>query len=212
MPSKGSVTRWLDQAQAGDSDAAQQLWQRYFDRLVRLARAKLQGAPRGMADEEDVALSAFDSFYRGVEQGRFPRLNDRDNLWKLLVVITARKAGKLKRDAGRHKRGGRGEHDASTPHDASPSPPPAMGKEKEDDLELDELVSREPSPEFAVQVAEECQRLLDGLKDDVARAVALAKMEGYTNAEIAAKLDYAPRTIERKLAVIRGRWEKEKQP
>jgi DNA-directed RNA polymerase specialized sigma24 family protein len=210
MPSKGSVTQWLDQAQAGQAEAAQQLWQRYFDRLVRLARGKLHGAPHGMADEEDVALSAFDSFYRGIEQGRFPRLSDRDNLWKLLVVITARKAGKLKRDASRQKRGGSREQDVSTPHDAS-APPPAASKGKDDDLELDELVGREPSPEFAAQVAEECQRLLDGLKDDMARAVALAKMEGYTNEEIARKLDCAPRTVERKLAVIRGRWEKEEQ-
>src|SRR5213082_599403 len=106
MPPQGSVTQWLGQAQAGDAAAAQQLWQRYFGRLVGLARVKLRGAPRGMADEEDVALSAFDSFYRGVEQGRFLQLNDRDNLWSLLVVITARKAGKLKRDASRQKRGG----------------------------------------------------------------------------------------------------------
>jgi DNA-directed RNA polymerase specialized sigma24 family protein len=197
MPSKGSVTRWLDQAQAGDTEAAQQLWQRYFDRLVRLARGKLRGSPRGMADEEDVALSAFDSFYQGVEQGRFPRLCDRDNLWSLLVVITARKAGKVKRDASRQKRSGTRAGDEA-------------GSDR-DNLKLDEVIGREPSPEFAAQVAEECQRLLASLKDDVARAVALCKMEGYTNEEIAQKLDCAARTVERKLSVIRGRWEKESE-
>jgi len=193
MPSKGSVSRWLGQAETGDTAAAQQLWQRYFGRLVGLARGKLRGAPRGMADEEDVAISAFDSFYRGVEQGRFPRLNDRDNLWSLLVVITARKAGKLKRDASRQKRGGARQQEAAP---------------KNDDLELDELIGREPSPEFAAQVAEDCQRLLGLLKDDVAREIAVCKMEGYSNEEIAKKLECAPRTVERKLSVIRGRWEK----
>ncbi len=207
MSSKGSVTRWLDQAQAGQAEAAQQLWQRYFDRLVRLARGKLQGTPRAVADEEDVALSAFDSFYRGLEQGRFPRLGDRDNHWRLLVVITARKAGKLKRDAGRQKRGGARQQAPSTPTSAGP----AEARGKSEDVELEELIGREPSPEFAAQVAEECQRLLDALTDDVTRAVALTKMEGYTNEEIAKKLDCAPRTVERKLAVIRGRWEKEKE-
>jgi DNA-directed RNA polymerase specialized sigma24 family protein len=194
MPSKGSVTRWIGQAEAGDAEAAQRLWQRYFGRLVGLARVKLRGSPRGMADEEDVALSAFDSFYRGVEQGRFPRLNDRDNLWSLLVVITARKAGKLKRDAGREKRGGIREEQA----------PP-----RTDDLELEEVIGREPSPLFAALVAEECERLLDSLADDETRTIALCKMEGYTTEEIAKKLDCAPRTVERKLSLIRGRWEKE---
>ena len=46
---------------------------------------------RRAADEEDVALSAFDSFCRGAEQGRFPQLDGRDDLWHLLVVITVRK-------------------------------------------------------------------------------------------------------------------------
>jgi DNA-directed RNA polymerase specialized sigma24 family protein len=195
MPSKGSVTQWLGQAQNGDQAAAQQLWQRYFGRLVGLARVKLRGASAAMADAEDVALSAFDSFYRGVEQGRFPQLQDRDNLWSLLVVITARKAWKLKQEAGRQKRGGgraEGEAGATSDHTA-----------------LEEVIGREPSPAFAAQVAEECQRLLDALEDDLSRAIALGKMEGYTNAEIAGKLDCALRTVERKLSLIRGLWEKE---
>ena len=194
MPSKGSVTGWLGLAQAGDADAAQQLWQRYFGRLVALARSKLRGSPVAVADEEDVALSAFDSCYRGIEQGRFPRLADRDNLWSLLVVITARKAGKLKRDASRQKRGGTREEQAGNNMDVP---------------ELEAIIGPEPSPDFAVQVAEEYQRLLDGLGDDLARAVAMGKMEGYRNEEIATKLDCALRTVERKLRVIRRCWEKE---
>ena len=67
-----SVTQWIDRLKAGDPDAAQELWERYFRRLVGLARKKLRAAPRRAADEEDVALSAFDSFCRGAEQGRFP--------------------------------------------------------------------------------------------------------------------------------------------
>src|ERR1043165_1882401 len=89
MNGDGSITRWIGQLKAGDPVAAQLLWERYFRRLVGLARKKLDGAPRRMADEEDVALSAFDSFCRGAEHGRFPRLEDRDDLWRLLVVITA---------------------------------------------------------------------------------------------------------------------------
>jgi DNA-directed RNA polymerase specialized sigma24 family protein len=197
MSSHGSVTHWLGQAQAGFPEAAERLWERYFRRLVGLARLKLRGFPRGIADEEDVALSAFDSFYRGVQQGRFPKMADRDNLWKLLMVITARKAWKLKRDQGRQKRGGAGPGDQESP--------------KLNNADLEELIGREPSPEFAAQVADECHRLLEGLTDDVARSVALAKMEGYTNEEIAAKLDCVPRTVERKLRLIRDLWQKESQ-
>ena len=56
--------------------------------------------PRVAADEEDVALSAFDSFCRGAQRGRFPQLDDRDNLWRLLVVITSRKAVDLAQHEG----------------------------------------------------------------------------------------------------------------
>src|SRR5947209_3964759 len=106
MASDGSVTRWLKQLQVGDPAAVQQLWERYFPRLVGLARKKLQDAPQRLADEEDVALSAFHSFCRNAEQERFPHLLDRDGLWRLLVVITARKAAHLLRAEGRQKRGG----------------------------------------------------------------------------------------------------------
>src|SRR5439155_2313361 len=106
MPPSGSVSCWIDQLKIGDAAAAQPLWERYFQQLVRLARKKLQGVPRGAADEEDVALNAFDSFCRGAQQGRFPKLEDRDDLWQLLILITARKALDLRRHEFRQKRGG----------------------------------------------------------------------------------------------------------
>lgn len=195
MSSEGSVTRWLGALQAGDSAAAQQLWERYFRRLVGLARHKLQGAARRVADEEDVALSAFDSFCRNAEQGRFPLLADRDSLWRLLVVVTARKAAHLVRDERRQKRGG----DAVQAHGTA-------------DGILEKLLSQEPGPDFAAEVAEECQRLLQRLGDPELTSVALARMEGYTVEEIAAKIGCAPRSVKRKLRLIRTIWEKEMEP
>ena len=194
MSSEGSVTRWLGALRAGDPAAAQPLWERYFHRLVGLARQRLFGARRRAADEEDVALSAFDSFCRAAEAGRFPELADRDGLWRLLVTVTARKAAHLARDEGRQKRGG-GAVAAADP-----------------EVVLAEVLSREPSPAFAAEVAEECRRLLAGLGDPDLEAVALWKMEGYDNAEIAAKLGCAPRTVERRLQLIRKLWEKEAPP
>jgi RNA polymerase sigma factor (sigma-70 family) len=184
MGDEGSVSAWLDRLKAGDRAGTGRLWERYFERLVRVARARLQGAPRRAADEEDVALSAFHSFCRAAEKGRLPRLLDRDSLWRLLVVITSRKAAHLARDEGRLKRR-----------------PPA---EKEADLET--LLASEPTPEFAAQLADEIQRLLDALDSPELAQVALWKMEGYSNDEIAVKLDCVPRTVERRLVLIRRIW------
>jgi DNA-directed RNA polymerase specialized sigma24 family protein len=179
------ITRWLERLKVGDRAAAQKLWERYFHRLVALARGKLHAASRRIADEEDVALSAFDSFCRGAEQGRFPKLDDRDDLWQLLVVIAARKAFDLLNYERRQMRGG------------------GVAIEQQD---LEQILGREPSPEFAAQMADECDRLFKLLADPELVAVARWKMEGFTNAEISSKLDCAPRTVERKLGLIRAVW------
>jgi len=195
MSSEGSVTHWLDALLDGNQAAAQQLWERYFQRLVELARHKLRNTPKRIADEEDVALSAFDSFCRNVEKGRFPKLADRDSLWRLLMVITARKAAGLRRFEGRQKRGG----------DSTPA-------EESENSCLDWVLSREPDPGFAAEVAEECERLLRKLGAADLETVALRKMEGYTVEEIAVELGCVPRSVKRKLRLIRGIWESEGGP
>ncbi len=200
MSSEPRVSLWLDQLKAGDHDAAQKLWEVYYHRLVGLARAKLQGARRRAADEEDVALSAFDSFCRGAEQDKFPQLNDRDNLWRLLVTLTVRKAHHLLRDQQAHKRGGGAVLGESAL---------LGGADSADGAGLEQVLGREPTPAFAAEVADECQRLLDRLDDDVLRTVALRKMEGDTNDEIAAWLGCAPSTVERRLRLIRRIWKSE---
>ena len=197
----GSVTFWLGRLKAGDPEATQKLWEGYFQRLVRLARGRLQAAPRRAADEEDVALSAFDSFCRGVEEGRFPRLSDRDDLWQLLVLLTARKASNLVRLERRQRRGGGKVLNAS-----------ALAPGPEEETALAKMIGREPDPEFAVQVAEECRRLLERLDDPTLQAIAVWKMEGHTNEEIAEKLGRAVGTVERKLQLIRKVWGTERLP
>jgi DNA-directed RNA polymerase specialized sigma24 family protein len=198
MAQDESVSQWIGQLQAGDPAAAQKLWERYFQRLVGLARKKLKGLRKRLADEEDVALSAFDSFCRGNEQGRFPQLRDRDNLWRLLFTITIRKAYQLAQHEGRQKRGGQ-----AVLGESALTSPEASGSAEGG---LEQFVDREPTPEFAAQVAEECQQLLASLPEADLRSVAQWKMEGYTNEEIAAKLGCALRSVERKLHVIRSLW------
>jgi DNA-directed RNA polymerase specialized sigma24 family protein len=199
MDPQATVTFWIDQLKAGKREAAQPLWERYVHQLVHLARKKLGGAARATADEEDVVLSAFNSFFLAAEQGRFPQLADRDDLWRLLVVITERKAINQVRDQQRQKRGGGkvlGEAALATPASGST----AGGG-------LGQVPGPEPTPDFAVMVAEECQALLDALGDEVLRRVALAKLEGHSNEEIGRRLGIAMRTVERKLGLIRQVWE-----
>ena len=189
MSSDPSVSCWIRELQSGDQSAAQRLWERYFEQLVRLARQKLPDRLRRHTDEEDVALSAFKSFCRGIQSGRYPHLADRDDLWRLLVTITAHKAIHVVRRAQRQKRGGNGNQ-----------PAPDDGKNA---VDLNEVIGQEPSPEFSLQVAEELDRLLARIADSTLQTVAVLKMEGYTNAEIALRQDCTVRTIERKLRLIR---------
>jgi DNA-directed RNA polymerase specialized sigma24 family protein len=193
MASDGSITRLIVLLKEGDRAAAQPLWDAYFRRLVGLARARLRGTPRGMADEEDVALSAFDSFLRRAERGQYPQLTDRDDLWQLLFVITVRKAIGLVRHQGRARRGS-GRVTALT--DLA-------------DWDPETILGPEPTPELAVQLAEESRRLLDCLGDETLRVVAQWKLEGWTNREIAARLGCVVHTVERKLRSIRRLWSKE---
>jgi DNA-directed RNA polymerase specialized sigma24 family protein len=199
----GSVTLWISDLKAGDTAAAQPLWDRYFDRLVSLARARLRVTrrPGAVEDEEDAALSAFDSLCAGAARGRFPNLADRDDLWRILVVITARKVVDQRRRHGRQKRGG-GKL-------AGESVLPGFGDDRGG---LGEVIGREPTPEFAAQVAEEHGRLLEALGDDTLRRIALWKMEGHTSSEIAGFLGCALRTVNNKLKLIRRTWLAEGTP
>jgi DNA-directed RNA polymerase specialized sigma24 family protein len=196
MPDIGSVTRLFGQIRAGDPAAVQQLWERYFRRLVGLARLKLGHAPRRAADEEDIALSALDSFCRHAEEGRFLQLSDRDSLWRLLVVLTVRKVQHLVRDEARQKR---------VPNrpmaDRCPDPDEASV--------LEQVFCREPTPDMEAQMTEEYGELLRRLGDSELETIALLRMEGYTVEEIAQKLGFVGRSIKRKLHQIRTIWQKE---
>jgi DNA-directed RNA polymerase specialized sigma24 family protein len=185
-----SVTQWIAALKQGDESAAQALWNAYFRRLVGLARGRLRDAPRRMADEEDVALHAFDSFCRGAQGGRFPRLDDRHDLWQVLVLITVRKAINLRNYETRQSRGMGKVHSLS---DLSPRALESVGAD-------------EPTPEFAAQCAEQYRRLIERLGDSTLECVAAFKLEGWTNDEIAARLGCVVSTVERKLARIRAKW------
>ena len=101
-----SITCWIEALKAGQPDAAQKLWETYYARLVALARRRLGDVPRRTFDEEDIALSAFHSVCARAADDAFPQLNDRHDLWALLITVTARKVAEQKRHLLRQKRGG----------------------------------------------------------------------------------------------------------
>ena len=186
-----SVSRWLAGVREGDAVAAQRLWERYFQRLVRYARRRLGSTPKRSGDEEDVALGAFDSFFRAAEAGRFPKLDGRDDLWRILLRLTARKAVDLQRHEGAAKRRHLDEAAIDGDHESR---------------QLAQFLGDEPDPAVAAAVADECERLLGALPEDL-RELAIARMEGYAVEEIARDQDCSVRTVERRLRLIRKTWQ-----
>jgi RNA polymerase sigma factor (sigma-70 family) len=179
-----SITRLIRAAEEDRDSAVGPLLAAYFDRLVRLARQRLQNMPGMAGYDEDLALRSFYSVYRRVRDPARPlRLSGRDDLWRLLATRTISRAIDLIR---KHR-----PQEAPGAHD------------------VEGLLAREPTPEDAAEIADECRRLLDLLDEPQLRQIALWKVEGYTNEEIAARLRCVPRTIERKVRRIRVLWKHE---
>jgi DNA-directed RNA polymerase specialized sigma24 family protein len=193
---ENSVTMWIDGIKAGDGSDIQRLWDRYFERLVRLAGARLPAHGRRTFDEQDVALSAFQSFCDRAGRGQFPQMSGRDDLWRLLATITVRKALATMRHQNRQKRGeGRvlGESALLVGDDSS-----SEG--------LAEVLDREPTPDEVVQFADDYGRFLARLQEPALRTVALRRLEGQSSREIAQMLGVSTKTVERKLQLIRAIW------
>lgn len=197
----GSVTNWIHALVDADSDVdqqQQQLWDRYFHRLVEFARARLGRTPPVSEDEEDVAIRALSNFFCGARAGRFPNLKDRHGLWQLLTKITARQASNQRKRVLAQKRGGGRVHSqcalGATDSDASDGP---QG--------IHSVSGVDPPPDFLAEMSEQCNLLLAQLPDDL-REIARYKLEGFSHAEIAAKIGKVERTVERKLHDIRRTW------
>lgn len=167
---------------------------------MRLARNKLPLAARRAADEEDIAISVFHSFYQAAKKGRFPDLADRDELWRLLFRMTARKAVGHVRHEYRQRRGGgkvRGESAVTAPGELER--PQAFAN----------VIGDEPTPAFALLMAEQCERMLNQLAQQhkTLPAIAEDKLAGYDNEEIAQRQNCGLRTVERRLKLIRDIWQ-----
>ncbi len=189
-----SVTWMIERLKADDSQAAGEIWQRFFARLLPLARARLRGLSDRAVDEEDVLVSVFDRFFRAAGENRFARLSDRDDLWQILLMLTDRKVVEHFRHSQAQKRGG--------------GQVVRLGDVAENnDANFLELADQEPGPEFIAAFNDNLSNALTRLGEEKTRDVALLKLEGFENQEIADKLRIGLSSVERKLRVIREAWQ-----
>jgi len=197
--SSESVTEWLEGLKQGESDAAQRIWERYFDRLLRLARARLGPTRSPQVDHDDVVSEAFANFCRAVEAGRFPKLADRDDLWQLLVMLTERRVvDQIRRDRAKKREMPAAAATAAPTLDSSAG---QVGR-----ATANQIVDDQPTPALAAELAEQLQLLLSALPNDMMRNIVTAKLEGFTNQEISQRLNTSLRNVERKLGLIRRIW------
>ena len=200
MVTDESVTDWIASLKAkDDSTAAERLYQRYMGRLKALARVKLGATSRRASDEEDIAIIALQSVFQGIREDRFHRLNDRDDLWQVLVMLVDRRVTDQIRRASRQKRGPGRELGESALECREQSGSQIGG--------IGQVMDREPTPAFAAELLEEFNRRIAQLDDRSLQETAIRKLEGYTNAEIAHQRGCTERTVERKLRLIRKIWE-----
>jgi len=192
-----TVLGWIRDFRSGNDEPAAELWEQYIQRVVRVAKKRLEGAPRRVADEEDVAASVLRCLCDGASKGRFDELDNHDDLWRLLLTMTHQKCVDYIRTQTREKRGGGKVRGGSAlfPVDSQQAPG------------FDGLVAADPTPEYLAQVDEEFQRLLAALPDQVPRQVILLRMEGWTVDEIATELGISNHAVRRKLKLVRRIWE-----
>ncbi|HMO15583.1 MAG TPA: ECF-type sigma factor [Pirellulaceae bacterium] len=180
-------------------DEGQAIWNEFFPRLKRFARKKLEGMPLRSFDEEDIALSAMNSFFRGHNQGRFDQLANKDELWRLLVTITSRKVTSQRRRLMSEKRGRGGVHGESVfgkPNDFSTDAGQGIGG----------VAGPENLPESAEAMVVACEHLINVLPDEKHKQTALLRMEGFNNQEISDRLQCSLARTKQRIKNIKELW------
>jgi hypothetical protein len=198
----GSVTQLLGQLRSEDpsvhNDAAAAIWNQYCNLLLELACQNLSQRLQRRIGADDIVQHAFKSFFLRQQRGQYD-LADRNDLLRLLVRITLNKVrGAANRESRRRRDYRRDETGSSV----------AARADSDDAWLLEQIESGRPTPDEAAMLADEAERKLATLPHDL-RRIALYKLEGYTNAEMAEFPENrcSIRTVERKLRLIREAWD-----
>lgn len=193
-----SVSQYIDGLKHGDEQAAQKIWERFYQRLLVQADKKLKSSPRKAMNEEDVVQRAFADFFHQVQQGRFPKLDDRNDLWQILAMLVDRRAkDQIKQQNTQKAGGGRVRTESVFLVNGASSA----------DNGLAQVHDVLPTPELAFELMEIMENRLAKLRNEEQRQIALYKMQGFSNREIAKLLQSSERTVERCLNSIRKQWE-----
>lgn len=192
-----NLTQLFQRIQGARNDqACAELWDAVYERVVVMARARISAWNKRMADEEDIALSAINSFVRAAESGRLSSIQNRDELWRVLFTITSRKASAFQVRQLAEKRGdGLVRGDSVFELTAS-----------ETNKGFHTVEDPGDPHRFVDDLFGECRERIESLPDDVLRTIAVRRMEGYEVTEIAVELGLSVATIKRKLARIRDLW------
>jgi DNA-directed RNA polymerase specialized sigma24 family protein len=193
MDQRSVTTLVQDLVARSEPEAAQRLYERYFQQLEWVARGKLAGTRQRVQDAEDVAQTVLAQFFLRVRKGGFPKLADRHDLWHVLLLILDRRVI----DQRRRREPVLGESAFGPPADSADSRAPNLGG----------VVAGAPTAEDIEGLTVELRERLQGLPDSTWRQVAVWKLQQYTNVEIAGRLDCSVRRVERILARIREFWE-----
>jgi len=194
--SSHSVTQWLPALKQSDPEAVKALFDRFFKSIVQTASRHLKNMPRRVADEEDVAMSAVESVCFAASDHRCSKLEDRNDLQKMLFTKVRDKSVKISREACAQKRGS-GKVRGESVFEAFQTGSFDGGLDVED--------FREFEAEFIASIRESFERL----PDEMLQTIALLRTEGWEICEIAKKVELTERSVYRKLDLIRDSWAKE---
>lgn len=198
---QGSVTRWITEMRQGDPDAVRRLVERYFGKLRKLSQERIQRGTPILEDGEDIAIQVLTSVCKKVEQGKYPDLQNRDDLWYLMIFIAHRMVIDRRRSRKKHSLQTPGEEELS------PKEQTLEGALETIDNEMDSFIAEDSESDFQLLEIIDCwQEMIRQIKDPVAKEVAKLKLEGHSNREIAEILRIVPRTVERKSQIIEQRW------
>jgi RNA polymerase sigma-70 factor (ECF subfamily) len=173
------VLELLDSFRRDQNPAASELYRRYHQRLLELARRRLDARTKRKEDPEDVVQSVFRSFFRRHSRGELV-VQDEDRLFRLLVAITVHKCAKRVRYFRRARRDVKRE--AHLPGSSDDST--AQG----------DMIGDEPSPEEALLLLDTVGKLMRGL-DSRDREIVELCLQGYTVREIGEKLPVTERKV-----------------
>lgn len=187
----GSITQWLQRLHSGEADAAKEIWNRYYPRVVRLAALQLIKSDDRSIDEEDVAQSTFRTVYLAVMNGKYPDIEDRRDLWRLLLVSTLNRVRRHYRDRHTFKR--------------------SANELVTQDQSRRRLIMEISGPDAQAEMADLIETLFRRLDQEdptgELRQIALLKLEEHSASAIARRLKRRKNHVLQRIRLIRILWE-----